>query len=368
MKKIGILTLPLNNNYGGTLQAFALYQFLKSNSYDVYLIQKEAYRPEWKRILIRTLEKMPFQDIKKYRSSAIKNKFHRPFIDKYIPQKTKKSFTTLELESVSSENNFDAVIVGSDQVWRLDYIDDGYCSNYFLDFVNSSKTLKISYAASFGKDKWQDTGKYEEIKTLLKQFDAVSSRELSGVDICTNYFNLNQCAHVLDPTLMVDKQIYNQFLTPITVSENKQLLIYILDHSAQKNSIVSELCNNLGNYCKPISIYDDDNHTPKYDAAGWVNLFSNSDFIVTDSFHGMVFSIIFNKQFVVIGNKDRGLARFSSLLNVLGLESRLIISDDEYKIQEILSKPIDYTLVEPTLSDLKHRSQTFLKSSLLRIE
>ena len=366
MKRIGILTLPLNNNYGGTLQAFALYQFLKSNNYDVHLIQKETYRPEWKRLLIRALEKTPFQDIKKYRSSAIKNKFHRPFIDKYIPQRTKKSFTTSELESASSDKNFDAVIVGSDQVWRLDYIDDGHCNNYFLDFVKSSKTLKISYAASFGKDTWQDAGKYEEIKTLLQQFDAVSSREVSGVDICINYFNLDQCTHVLDPTLMVDKQIYNQFLSPIAASQTKKLLIYILDHNAQKNSIASELCNSLGESCQPVFIYDDDSHTPKYDAAGWVNLFATSDFIVTDSFHGMVFSIIFNKQFVVIGNKDRGLARFSSLLNMLGLESRLITSEDEYKTQEILNNPIDYTLVEPKLSDLKHRSQAFLTSSLLK--
>jgi hypothetical protein len=368
MKKIGILTLPLNNNYGGTLQAFALHQFLKNQNYDVHLIQKEAYRPIWKRIIIRLLETIPFQNLNNYRLASIKNRYHRPFIDKYLPQKTSKSFTTSDLEIIAAEHNFYAVIVGSDQVWRLDYINDGHYSSYFLDFVKSPRTLKISYAASFGKDSWQAEDKREEVKYLLQKFDAVSTREISGIEICKRDFNLDQCTHVLDPTLLVDKHVYDCFLSTPPSPTHKTVLTYILDHSQRKNDLASEVVNNLSEPYKLISIYENNSHNPKYDAAQWVNLFANSDFIVTDSFHGMVFSIIFNKEFVVIGNKERGLARFSSLLRLLGLESRLIVDDGGYNIHDILSTTIDYGIVESIISDLRIRSKSFLESSLLTSE
>lgn len=368
MKKIGILTLPLNNNYGGTLQAFALYEHLKRQHYDVHLIQKEAYRPEWKKKLIRILEITPFQDFKKHRSTFIKNKYHQAFINKYIPQRTTKSSTTSELEKVAARYNFHAVIVGSDQVWRLDYIDDGYYSNFFLDFIKSPKTLKISYAASFGKDIWQDTAKVKEVEKLLKDFDFVSTRELTGVGVCVNHFNVDKCEHVLDPTLMVDSAIYDCFLSPHPNPQDKILLTYILDHNQNKNNILADVSNSLPELHQLTPIYDNDSHTPRYDVGQWVNLFSNADFVVTDSFHGMVFSIIFNKQFVVIGNKGRGLARFNSLLAMLGLESRLIVDGDNYSITNIMSTSIDYELVQTTISDLRLHSQNFLASSLLRSE
>ena len=364
-KKIGILTLPLNNNYGGMLQAFALYQFLKNQNHDAYLIQKEAYRPKWKRWTIGLLEKIPFQDLKKYRSTAIKNKYHRPFIDKYISEKTKAIYTTKELEAVSLEHDFDAVIVGSDQVWRLEYIDDGYFSSYFLDFIKPPKTLKISYAASFGKDTWEDTVKAPLVEELLHKFDAISTREISGVQVCAQQFKLNECAHVLDPTLMVDRSVYDCFLTPPSSSHNKTLLTYILDHNQNKNNILDDVTNNLPELHTLVQIYKNDQHTPQFTVAQWVNLFADADFIVTDSFHGMVFSIIFNKQFVVIGNNNRGLARFSSLLSMLGLESRLVIDNAEYDIPGLMQQKIDYTVIESVLSNLKRQSKYFLESSLL---
>ena len=179
--KIGILTLPITDNYGGILQAVALYRLLHSQGHDVVLIYKKTHNNQvlWKKLVKEVLLKMPFHNFKNLKTDDKLNqvilerkKFHRVFIEKEIFKISEDLYTAKDLENFVKKESFDAVVVGSDQVWRKQYINDKYYKSYFLDFVDGSKIKKIAYAASFGRDCWEGEGDEEEISKLLKDFTA----------------------------------------------------------------------------------------------------------------------------------------------------------------------------------------------------
>ncbi|MDD3603499.1 MAG: polysaccharide pyruvyl transferase family protein [Sulfurovum sp.] len=369
--KIGILTLPIAENYGGILQAVALYRLLHMQGHKVTLIYKSPYQVWWKKLAIEILSKIPFQDYRKIKSNykikkewKKRKKFHRPFIENEIFKISKDLYTKKELENFVKKENFDAVIVGSDQVWRKRYIDDSYYKSYFLDFVDSEKTKKIAYAASFGKDQWEGEGDSKDIAKLLKDFTAVSTREASSVNICKSSFGYADAVHVLDPTLLMDKAFYiDEIIAKYDTSNIPKggLVTYVLDEAKEKKEIIE--------FVKKDAELESVHHLKgfnsshiTYSVPQWLSAFANADFVVTDSFHGMVFSMIFEKGFVVIGNHDRGLDRFTSLLSLLGLEDRLIFSGDDLKAKNL--DKIDYICVNKILEENKKSSMEFLMGAL----
>lgn len=365
MKKIGILTLPLSDNYGGIIQAVALYGYLEEKGFDVFLIRKEIYRPLLKRALITLLELIPLQNFKNIRSRAKKTKIHRAFIGKHIKNMTRPVSTTAELKSMALEENFDAIIVGSDQVWRMDCINDGFYATYFLDFLDSPDTKKIAYAASFGKDHWQAPEKAIEAAELLSKFHAISTREVNGIDICRETFGRDDCKHALDPTLLVDKEFYSKLQTPTeTISDKKTLLTYILDKSEFKTALCESAVISLGDGYRISHLLNQDQPNKTYSIPEWIKEFRDASYVITDSFHGMVFSIIFNKEFTVVINKERGASRFYSLLQMLGLESRIVESQPCQKYLKLPTEAIDYASVNEALQKMRLSSRAFLTTSL----
>lgn len=369
--KIGILTLPITENYGGILQALALYRTLNNEGHDVVLIYKEAYPSKWKEIIKKILLYIPFHNFRNIKTDDKINKlkldrtkFHREFIEKEIFKISKTLYTTENLKHFVNEENFDAIIVGSDQVWRKTYINDIYYKSYFLDFVDSSKTKKIAYAASFGKDYWEGENDSKDISKLLQNFVGVGTREKSGVDICKATFSFNNAKHVLDPTLLMDKEFYkNEIISKYDISKIQKggLTTYVLDEEDEKNNIIYFVKESLHtNNVHHLKGFDSLKIT--YSVSEWLASFANTDFVVTDSFHGMVFSIIFEKDFVVIGNHDRGLDRFTSLLSLLGLEDRMVFSVEDLKDKKIGS--IDYSSVNKILEENKKSSLEFLMGAL----
>lgn len=368
--KIGILTLPIAENYGGILQAVALYRYLYNQGHDVVLIYKETEPKIFKEIIKQILSKIPFHNFKGIKTTnnqkawRERKKFHRPFIEKEIFKISENLYTKQDLEKFANKENFDAIIVGSDQVWRKAYIDDKYYKSYFLDFVDSKKTKKIAYAASFGKDYWEGQNDIEDISKLLHDFKAISTREKSGIDICKNSFDYEDAKHVLDPTLLTNKEFYkNEIILKYDTSRVSKggLLTYVLDEDNEKKEIINFVKEKLHiiniNHLKGFNSFK-----TIYSIPEWLASFSNADFVVTDSFHGMVFSIIFEKNFVVIGNKTRGIDRFLSLLSLLELEDRLIfnLSDKE----KLKFECIDYSKVKFILEKEKKKSVEFLLKNL----
>lgn len=367
MKKVAILTQPLHTNYGGTLQAYALQSVISKMGCNVTTIDYQSSNKGIIRLILSIVKSHLLKRAEKYpffvKEKHIKESHHMKFIHANI----KRSEVICSEEALSKHfkaSKYDTVVVGSDQVWRVEYSPN--IDNFFLNFIDGS-IQKISYAASFGLDKWQfSPAKTEQIKSWLNQFDAISVREDSALGLCKEYLDID-VKHVLDPTLLLEKQDYLNLIENMPV-DNDHIFTYILDETSEKGKIVDKISTRLGLstfkkqpkkiYKTSLFVEDHDNYIyPKIEE--WLCAFRDSKFIVTDSFHGTVFSIIFNKPFVAIANSDRGIARFSSLLKIFNLESRLISSIDQLKDELILSK-IDFDKVNSILNDERDKSLSFL--------
>lgn len=271
-----------------------------------------------------------------------------------------------------NEMDFDAVIVGSDQVWRVENT-SGVGNNFFLDFIKDDNIKKLSYAASFGIDDINcSSSQLKEINSLIDDFDAVSVREESGVDICKNKFNIS-AVRLLDPTILLEKSDYLDLVNEEVKFDNKLLTTYVLDKTNERKKIISEISNK-----KDLKVNSVNTELQSFDVKNlllnidkivlpsieqWIKGFIEADFIVTDSFHGTLFSILFNKQFVSIGNKKRGLTRFKTILEIFGLEERLILSYDDLT-DRLLDKRIDYGKVKEILKNERKKSLYFLSENL----
>ncbi|WFX02984.1 polysaccharide pyruvyl transferase family protein [Citrobacter braakii] len=359
-KKIGLLTLPLIANYGGILQCLSLTFVLRKMGYEVTLIDIRPSLKPTKRFLLYILARLPFQNIRGIREKFFKEKQNKETIQKYINKYTKKIENIDEFKNESKKLVLDAIIVGSDQVWRYDYINNDMYSAYFLDFYDGKK---ISYAASFGVDVWKHEDRRQLTKSLLEQFDAISVREDTGIDICRDEFSIESVVHVLDPT-MLDLSFYDDLLSSHSSNhEAGYLLKYILDEKETARVYSSIVKDNLGIVSEK-DIHGDNKY---YTLAEWVQAFKNAEYVITDSFHGMVFSIIFNKNFIAIGNKSRGLSRFISLLTLVGLEERLVYPEDitsSNTLSNVLLNDIDYSRVNKIVEAWREKSLNYLANSL----
>ena len=363
--RIGILTLPLSTNYGGNLQAYALQTVLKRLGHDVLVISKPSYYelPSFKTILNRYIHNFFSSNkvdvyVEKHLNEKIDKSFNTntyllektgEFINLYIQQKKIKFFSELQC------GDFDVFFVGSDQCWRPIYANP--IQGYYLDFAKSWRIKRIAYAVSFGVDKWEysenDTLK---CKKLVKKFDAVSVREDSAIGICKSYLDID-AKHVLDPTMLLSKEDYivliDAFKTKCVSQPINDLFCYILDVTDQKRTIISSVSNALNSFytlCEDFYVEE------------WLNAFYTAKIVLVDSFHGAVFSIIFNKPFWVIGNAKRGNARFSSLLKMFGLEDRLIDPEDYVSVD--WKAGIDWIKVNETLEKQKKHSMAFIVENL----
>lgn len=374
--RIGIITQSLQGNYGGILQNYALQTVLKDMGHSPTTIdQLGIWIPnKWNDFIMNTKvfiynflygkKKLYVSEFLSIRDKAIQNaKF---FIDKYIVT-TPKCWEKTDFQKQAEINNFEAYIVGSDQVWRPRYAPNIETS--FLDFAQGYKVKRIAYAASFGVDTWEYTSKQTETcKKLLEHFDAISVREDSGIYLCREYLAAN-AIQVLDPTMLLDKEDYCKLLTSEHESTYGQIFSYILDMDESKKKYLNSIASSTGcdvftvNQEEPFSFFipQDDNKRCYPPIESWLKAFRDSKYVVCDSFHGAVFSIIFNKPFVLLKNNKRGNARFLSLLKQFHLEERL---SDVKSAKEILFQPVDWSSVNHIRKQLKEESLNFLKKNL----
>lgn len=361
--KVAVLTLTPSNNYGGILQAVALYHYLESIGCDVTLINKKFHIPFWKRIVFKCFSVIPFYDFKNKRRDKKKTKQLKEFIEKYIPKRSRPIVSLDDLQKLVQEECYDAVIVGSDQVWRYQYIKDDFLSVFFLGFQVDFPVKKIAYAASFGTDNWELSEDTSNVSKYLRDFSAVSVREDSGVRICRE-FGVDSVQHVLDPTLIVSRDFYDKLLgeNKNVVRNTPLLTTYILDDSLMNEQLIANVKTYLGSSCGLEQINLSDCSDGRfYSVDEWLLHIKDADFIVTDSFHGTVFSIIFQKQFIVVGNSQRGLSRFNSLLEQFDLKHRLVSGDID-NIGPLIQEKIDYSKIDMT--KILAESRGFLEQAL----
>lgn len=384
--KIGVLTQPLHHNYGGVLQAYALVTVLREMGHEVVILNREyASEPSLKLYLWQTMSflkcfyRIYVKGDKKYKLSNPLALTYYPlasisvpplkvFINKELPL-TKLLLLSSELSKYIKRAHLDAIIVGSDQVWRQAY--SPKITDYFLAFLPEDSGLrKIAYAASFGTEQHDILQEsLPECQRGIKKFDALSVREHSGVEILEKEFGVS-AQQVLDPTLLLTASRYDHIIAMESENNKKtDLLSYILDTSTDATSIKEDVKQSLkASTLINLKIYSGIEPEPNTVAPtlpAWLNAFKHTRFVATDSFHGCVFSIIYRKPFVAIANAERGSDRFTSLLDSIGLSYRLVHSYDEYQQKKaILLQPVDYTEVYQKLYKDKERSMDFLKRSL----
>lgn len=362
--KIGILTVPFNNNYGGYLQSFALMTVIRNLGHDVVLINR---RPECNASYLKHIKGFIKYHIggdktRVYNKKTMEKYYRQkgekmmPFVDKYISPKTDNLYNISDYFNLN-KYKLDAVIVGSDQVWRPQYVPNIY--EYFLEYIPCN-VRKIAYAASFGTDKLEYKSEtLNRCKDLIKSFKAVSVREKSGMDLLKKHFNYEKAEVILDPTMLLSKNDYLNAVDNESVSVPTGVFAYILDRNEEKERIATQLGELYND--SVFDIMKISQYAPYHSIEEWLNGINKAKIVITDSYHGTVFSILFNKPFYVISNYKRGNSRITDLLSMFSLNDRLI--SDVNDIRRI-DETIDWDYVNNRLLQLQNKSFDFLKKAL----
>lgn len=375
--KIGIVTLPFNWNYGGILQTYALQQALKDLGHEAATINRDTVLTSFKLKVLLIIRRSILRIIGKKVivrpwPTKTEEKIIRQHTDKFISENIA---TTYLLKSEAdfknlANYNFEAFITGSDQVWRPKY--SPVLENHFLGFLDKKSTVKrIAYAASFGVDNWEFTEQQTvSCRELAGLFNAISVREDSGINLCEKYLNV-KAEQVLDPTMLIIKEKYIELVEAENlVPFSGKLFNYVLDISPEKSKFIENVAKRLGlvAFSSTARSFRDLGRKRLNECifppvTKWIRGFMDAEFVITDSFHGTVFSIIFNKNFIAIGNATRGMTRFTSLLKIFGLEERLILEINDRALQ-IADSPIDFNKVNKILEKERDKSIAFLKNAL----
>lgn len=354
--KIGIFTQPLKSNYGGILQNYAMQVILKRLGHEPWTVDYSRFTWwGWVVVVVKvTIKKCllrksnyPLIPPKVRRQENLLRRFAQKHIQLTQPRMKYPS------KSILQTYGFDSLLVGSDQTWRPMY--NGKIYDMYLQLAEGMDVKRVAYAVSFGTDKWEYTPEQEtECARLAKQFDAISVREASGVQLCKEHFGV-EATHVLDPTLLLTANDYNELCKDIEKRE-PFVFAYILDMTEQKVAEIKAFAEAKG---LPYFIKSADADISDADSIElWLSYFRDAAYVITDSFHGTAFSINYNKDFFVFLNEQRGNSRFDSLLNLLNLKDRVVTFVNP-------EKPlINWPEVNLLLNSERERCEKWLSQSL----
>lgn len=366
--KIGILTFYRVPNYGAMLQAYALWHYLEERGHEVVFIDYafgNARRiPLWRCLVSRSLRSLRNKLIQRaeFGITAFAARFPRtrPYAD--------------HASLLAAPPPCDAYIVGSDQMWN-----PKWCipclETVFLDFAPAN-VLRVSYAASFGQDFWGDAAR-DRLKRLLRRFAAVSVREKSGVAIVRDAAGVPAAA-LPDPTLLMPSGFYRGLLPapPARRPGGKKLFAYILREWESGTPYESGAVRECRRAVAADTVKTCFRRPPgpaggllarfgvlaKESVEEFLADFETSDFVITNSFHGTVFSLIFHRPFLTLslmGDAASMNDRVASLLEAAGLEERLITPASAGNIPALAAKAIDWGAVDRALADGRARAGRF---------
>ncbi len=339
-------------NYGSVLTNYALYRYLRSLGLLVLMIEKPCQKPGSGDIELNpSLHSRAFA-LKHYGADI-----SRPRMP----------------EEMWQLNAFaDTFIVGSDQLWHYN-IERSSKGAFLLNFVSDSHK-RIAYSTSFGHDKdYTPKEEFGRRKTQLKKFDHISVRESSGLDILGKYGVSG--SKVLDPVFIAERKIFDELADSVDHGGEKFIAAYILDPTPEKTGLIARISEKLGLPVKALidgmpAKYNENKEkmglpiVEKPSVEQWIHYFKNAEFIITDSYHGTCFSIIFKKKFIAIGNALRGLARFNTIFDIIGNRERLIVDPAAPLPERLITADIDYDDIEQKLRPHIDFSKNWLNNAI----
>lgn len=367
-RKVGILTFHRARNIGTCLQAFALQKFLEEQGTEVNIVDyrpqyiedsfgvflKDRYR-EAKRN-IKSLVVFWFKTILRFPFTVVREYKFKKFREKYFNMSEK--FFCNEAEMQSAELDYTHYFFGSDQIWNPE-LTEGIDSVFFGSFAKKAK--KISYAASLGANILSDKEK-EKLTNLVMQLDEVGVREISAKEMlekeCEKDISLN-----IDPTLLIEKDVWNK-MAERRLYQGKYIFVYALEINEELIKIVRNLAETKNLkviFCDLKNRYGK-NGISRFatDPAEFLSLIRYADYVVTNSFHGTVFSIVFEKQFLSVPHMTRS-TRVKDLLGLLEIPERVV-----YKFDECIDidSVIDYEKVKKNIEEMRKKSVGYIEKTL----
>lgn len=422
--KVAIFTLPLVNNYGGILQAYALQRALESYGFEAPVVnlkirQRGLFSRDYLKFLLAKLIYF-----KKYKNAEFSTLRYYADTQRFIAQNietTREIYSPAALKRLFKQEKFGACVLGSDQVFNPPYFDT-FENDFSLGFAPQS-CIKIAYAASFGGENFKGARDLELHKANLAKFKAISVRERNGTVLCESVFGISGAAFVLDPTLLAGREVFEKFISPTgaassvklgaaelaqsdarraetsgvqiaicaasqetkaaktrgaaqnlngaaadiadtafsaqdaceNAAQKGQIFAYILDQNERKSEILKSVSEREG-----LGVREVNDKANRVSIEEWLSLIAGAQLVITDSFHGCAFSILFNKPFFAFINENRGSSRFYSLFESFELQDRVIKSASDVS----LSKQIDWARVNEILSRRREASREFLISNL----
>ena len=351
--KIGIITFHWATNYGAILQSYALQEYLKKMGHDVHIIN---YRPkQYNKTLIKCILSPRFWltplKLKDYFKEQKLEEFRKEYLNET------RLYESLD-DLKSNPPNMNVYICGSDQIWNPSFTTLGEgkkTTSYYLDF-GSIHIKRIAYAVSFGcEDLPIDAAIIA--KNYLQNFNAISVRENSGLKIVKNLGYSNPVL-LCDPTMLLNSDDYSLLLKAKNNTKNNTVFNYFLRGKDERVHALNKILSN------DYALITDRKILSSNSITDWLGNIKYSSVVVTNSFHGMVLSIIFKTPFIVIGAKGAASAmndRFRTLLQFLDLQERMIDSIDPDKINELMNTEIDWTNVHEKIRILQDNSLSFLE-------
>lgn len=379
MKKIGLVSVH-NPNYGSMLQTYALHTYLKSQgiSNEIILYTKKK---DWKQFvrlfnvaLVIMKGRVVFRDLycKLFHKDIAEQLMVR--IDKF--NEFKKKYFDFSRNHIgwndlkTTNNDYDTFIIGSDQVWNPINIGTDFFNLLFTD----DDKYRISYASSFGTSSIP-LSQVNKTKLYLNRIQSLSTREMAGVKIIKELTG-RDAQLVCDPTLLIDKDYWVKLKGEERFIKEKYIFCYFLGNNPPHREFANKFKKKTGYKLVALQHLDElvlsdipfaDIKPFNVGPAEFVNLIANAEYILTDSFHGTIFSLLLKKQFFTFSrfessSKASTNSRIESLLNLVGVTGRYIKATEN--IDECMQRNIDFELAHERINKIQKSSRQYLKESL----
>lgn len=390
MNKVGIITFHFVNNFGAVLQCVALNEYIMKQEVESVVIN---YRPQYQTYKYAAFRN-PFLSCRFYKTALNANKvngtalvsrmcyhfikallLNRYYFRRHTKNKRFMEFINDAIEQTQVYQTLnqlkenppacDLYICGSDQIWSTIHTNNDFDAAYFLNF-GERNVVRAAYAVSMGETDINAYG--SQMRELIKPLDLLSLRERES---CQKMMTLTKrpVSYVIDPTLLLATEDYSKFEKPASI-KNDYILVYFLQKSHGLDEIVERIAKDLKlplYDVSPQKYFNCDAKIIRKHSLGpgeFLTCIRNATFVITNSFHGTAFSMIYHKEFVTIPHTKSAI-RMIDLCNTMGIPERIICSASDYKS---ISSKIDYEQVDIAMAQLRESSKNYLHTALELID